>query len=197
MSGRLAAKFCHVVLTQWKHLESDGRTRYHGQSFDICHRWRTIAVRPDDDVVDNIAPGLDEPIFGQIGETSRIPQNFEAVKFLSPQNSTQNFSEARVVIGHAGIARSSQRSNCASRTADVPSRRLREHRNDHQLATANSFVTFRAYTFSKTLKGWLHCSSKQISDLRRACVFEQGATYRLSQERDHALTQRERKYASD
>lgn len=30
MSGRLAGKFCHVVLTQWKHLENDGRTRYQG-----------------------------------------------------------------------------------------------------------------------------------------------------------------------
>lgn len=30
MSGRLAVKFCHVVLTQWKHLEGNGRPRYQG-----------------------------------------------------------------------------------------------------------------------------------------------------------------------
>lgn len=88
------------------------------------------------DVVDNIAPGLDEPIFGQIGETSRIPQNFEAVKFLSPQEFNARFSEARVVIGHAGIG-TILTAQQLRKPVLLMSRRAAygEHRNDHQLAT--------------------------------------------------------------
>lgn len=88
------------------------------------------------DVVDRIAEEIDEPIFGQIGKTSRVPRNFEAVKFLSPQEFNARFSEARVVIGHAGIG-TILTAQQLRKPVLLMSRRAAfgEHRNDHQLAT--------------------------------------------------------------
>lgn len=90
------------------------------------------------DVVDSIAATLDETIFGQIGETSRVPKNFEAVKFLSPKEFNARFSEARVVIGHAGIG-TILTAQQLRKPVLLMSRRAAfgEHRNDHQLATVD------------------------------------------------------------
>lgn len=88
------------------------------------------------DVVDSIAASLDEPIFGQLGETKRLPRNFEAVKFLSPREFNAKFAEARVVVGHAGIG-TILTAQQLRKPVLLMSRRAEfgEHRNDHQMAT--------------------------------------------------------------
>lgn len=86
--------------------------------------------------LDEVAPTLGEPVFGQIGESPYRPVNFETVPFLSPQEFKARFAAARVIVGHAGIG-----TILSGLKAEKPlvlmARRaaLGEHRNDHQLAT--------------------------------------------------------------
>lgn len=87
--------------------------------------------------LDEVAPDLKEEIVGQIGAGSYLPKNFESVQRLDPVTFNNTFLAARVVVAHAGIgtvlsARKFQK------PLMVMARRAsaREHRNDHQLATA-------------------------------------------------------------
>lgn len=87
--------------------------------------------------LDEVAATLEEPVFGQIGESPARPQHFETVAFLSPQEFRNRFAAARVIVGHAGIG-----TILSGLKAEKPlvlmARRaaMGEHRNDHQLATA-------------------------------------------------------------
>lgn len=87
--------------------------------------------------LDEVAPRLDEPVFGQIGNSPVAPQHFESTAFLAPQAFRERFAAARVIVGHAGIG-----TILSGLKAEKPlvlmARRaaLGEHRNDHQMATA-------------------------------------------------------------
>jgi UDP-N-acetylglucosamine transferase subunit ALG13 len=86
--------------------------------------------------LDEIADQIDEPIFGQIGASTYTPKHFEVADFLTPSDFGKHFSEARVIVSHAGIG-----TILSGMKAEKPlllmARRagLGEHRNDHQLAT--------------------------------------------------------------
>ena len=88
--------------------------------------------------MDEVAPGLQEAIFGQIGNARVKPANFESVDFLAPREFKQHFDAARVIVGHAGIG-----TILSGLKAEKPlvlmARRVAfgEHRNDHQLATVS------------------------------------------------------------
>lgn len=88
------------------------------------------------DALDEVAPDLAEPIFGQIGNSPTQPRNFESVPFLSPAEFKTRFAQARVIVSHAGIG-----TILSGLKAEKPlvlmARRaaLGEHRNDHQMAT--------------------------------------------------------------
>ena len=88
------------------------------------------------DALDEVAPHLAEPVFGQIGNSPRRPRNFESVPFLSPVEFKTRFAQARVIVSHAGIG-----TILSGMKAEKPlvlmARRaaLGEHRNDHQMAT--------------------------------------------------------------
>ena len=88
-------------------------------------------------VLDQVAPQLDEEVFGQIGAGSYVPMHFDAVRRLPPAEFNDRFSNARMIVGHAGIGTilSGQK---FGKTLALMARRhaLGEHRNDHQLATA-------------------------------------------------------------
>lgn len=87
-------------------------------------------------VLDEVAPTLSEPVFGQIGATAWRPTNFESVDFLSPADFRAHFAAARIIVGHAGIG-----TILSGLKEEKPlvlmARRaaMGEHRNDHQLAT--------------------------------------------------------------
>ena len=94
--------------------------------------------------MDEVAPGLQEAIFGQIGNARVKPANFESVDFLAPREFKQHFDAARVIqqcsriVSHAGIG-----TILSGLKAEKPlvlmARRVAfgEHRNDHQLATVS------------------------------------------------------------
>ncbi|MGO4855242.1 glycosyltransferase [Phaeovulum sp. W22_SRMD_FR3] len=87
--------------------------------------------------LDEVAPQINEPIFGQIGKSAKYrPQNFDSVDLLSPEDFGTRFANARVIVGHAGIGtilsglKSQKPLLLMARRAAFG-----EHRNDHQLAT--------------------------------------------------------------
>jgi UDP-N-acetylglucosamine transferase subunit ALG13 len=83
---------------------------------------------------------ITDKVFGQIGEGSYEPKNFEFKRFLDKETFDDCISSARLVIGHAGIGVIIQALNSKvpllvlARRAD-----LGEHVNNHQIATANKF----------------------------------------------------------
>jgi len=91
--------------------------------------------------IDKIAPQLEgHEIIVQAPLENYEPLHFKTVKFLNPLKFQQIFDRAEFIISHAGMgtilsAMSSQK------TLIIMPRRLKfgEHRNDHQVATANKF----------------------------------------------------------
>lgn len=86
--------------------------------------------------LDEVAPELDEPAFGQIGHGRFRPEHFESVDFLSPRDFRDRFAAARVIVAHAGIGTILSGLK-AQKPLVLMARRAEfgEHRNDHQLAT--------------------------------------------------------------
>lgn len=101
--------------------------------------------------LDAVAADLDEPVFGQIGTTSYVPQNFEHVDFLDPSGFGTRFEAARVIVGHAGIGTilSGQKAGkplvLMARRADQG-----EHRNDHQTQTVAQVRRFEGVHIIET-----------------------------------------------
>ncbi len=85
--------------------------------------------------------GVHGEVFAQIGATDRRPEYIAAQPFLDPQDFRRVFEQADLVVGHAGMG-----TILSSLTAEKPllvmPRRASagEHRNDHQLATAQYFT---------------------------------------------------------
>lgn len=89
------------------------------------------------EMLDRVAPHLQEEIVGQIGVGSYRPSNFNAVDQLDPQTFNQTFKSSRVVVGHAGIGTVLSGRKFQKPLVLMPRRAAAgEHRNDHQLATA-------------------------------------------------------------
>lgn len=85
----------------------------------------------------DLAPRLGEPILAQTG---RCDQNWPGLQHqpsFTPQEYKSHFQEARVVVAHAGIGSILSAKRWNKPLIIMPRRyHLREHRNDHQLATA-------------------------------------------------------------
>lgn len=88
--------------------------------------------------MDNIAETINEPIFGQIGQSDEKPLHYETVESLAPLDFAEKINSARLIVSHAGIGTilSAQR---AKKSIILMPRlaTLGEHRNDHQIATCN------------------------------------------------------------
>lgn len=78
-------------------------------------------------------------VFGQIGEPhdgGYEPRNFEWVSRLSAVDYAKRFVEADVIVSHAGMGSIITALHHGKPIVIMPRwARLREHRNDHQLAT--------------------------------------------------------------
>lgn len=87
-------------------------------------------------ILDDLAPALGEPVFGQIGDARYAPTNFAAVARLSDSDFQAKLKSARAIVAHAGIG-TVLRARQSNKPIIVFPRRaaLHEHRNDHQLAT--------------------------------------------------------------
>lgn len=86
--------------------------------------------------MDGIAERLNERIVAQIGPDPGPYPNLETRTSLSPAAFKALFSDARVVVAHAGIGTVLSAQKCEKPLILMPRRHdLSEHRNDHQMAT--------------------------------------------------------------
>lgn len=83
-------------------------------------------------------------VFAQIadpGPRGYFPRNFEWERFLSPEEFDRRFSEARLIIAHAGMGSIISALMAAKPIVIMPRcASLNEHRSDHQHATAQKFL---------------------------------------------------------
>ena len=78
-----------------------------------------------------------EEVFAQVGESGIEPGNIESAQFLGPDDCREQIEKADVVVAHAGMGTIISALEMAKPVIVFPRRaELGEHRNDHQLATA-------------------------------------------------------------
>lgn len=91
------------------------------------------------DAMDALAPGLGEPVIAQAGAEAD-PARWPALDMrarLAPASFEALFAEARAVVAHAGVGTILSAKRLRKPLIVLPRRAaLKEHRNDHQLATA-------------------------------------------------------------
>lgn len=89
------------------------------------------------DAMDEVAAGLSEPVIAQTGQTGTAWTHLEAHATLPPARFDEFFTNARLIVAHAGIGTILSAKRWGRPLVIVPRRHdLGEHRNDHQLATA-------------------------------------------------------------
>ena len=90
-------------------------------------------------MVDEIAPELGgEEIVAQSCNGKYAPRNFSTRQFIPPAEFEQIMNQARLIIAHAGTGSIVGAMQRHKPLVVVPRKaELREHRNDHQLATAD------------------------------------------------------------
>lgn len=80
-------------------------------------------------------------VFGQIGAARYKPRHFPFASFLGPAEFDSHVQECSAVVGHAGTGTIISALYCGKPMLVLPRlSRLRETRNDHQLATAARFA---------------------------------------------------------
>ncbi len=91
--------------------------------------------------VDECAPTLSEKIFAQIGRSKIQPKNIQFKGFLDPDEFSNTFDTASLVIAHAGMGTIITALELGKPIIVMPRQAaLGEHRNDHQFATAKRFL---------------------------------------------------------
>ncbi|QIG79528.1 glycosyltransferase [Stakelama tenebrarum] len=87
-------------------------------------------------LVDTIAPELSEAVFAQIGASSYEPKNMKWRSVVDPIEFETMIEEASFIVSHAGIGTVVMAQRHLKPLILFPRlSTLREHRNDHQLAT--------------------------------------------------------------
>lgn len=90
------------------------------------------------------AAGTGPEIFGQIGALSHgnyKPRHFEWVERLSPHDFDERFAQAELIVSHAGMGSIISALQAGKQIVIMPRRtHLREHRNDHQVATVQKMA---------------------------------------------------------
>jgi UDP-N-acetylglucosamine transferase subunit ALG13 len=88
--------------------------------------------------MDDLAATLSEEIFAQIGHASYTPVHMQWAPTLRPDEFEAKFTSASVIVSHAGIGTILTAQKYRKPLVLVPRlAQYGEHRNDHQLATAN------------------------------------------------------------
>ena len=89
--------------------------------------------------MDRLAPRLDERVVAQVGPDAGAYANLETHARLDPETFEALFKEARLIVAHAGIGTVLAACRHEKPLVLMPRRHsLGEHRNDHQLATAEA-----------------------------------------------------------
>jgi UDP-N-acetylglucosamine transferase subunit ALG13 len=80
------------------------------------------------------------PVFAQIGPSRLRPRHIEYAQFVSPVECARRMKEASAVVAHAGMGTILTALELGKPLLVLPRRAaLGEHRNEHQLATAQRF----------------------------------------------------------
>jgi len=88
-------------------------------------------------ILDEVAPQLNEEVVAQVHRSSYCPQHIKTVGFLPPDEFDNLFSQARLIVAHAGmgtILSAFQQNKPIIIFPRIAA--LGEHRNEHQLSTA-------------------------------------------------------------
>jgi UDP-N-acetylglucosamine transferase subunit ALG13 len=81
-------------------------------------------------------------VFAQVGPTEAPPKHIEWTRFLDPPEFRKRVQEARVIVAHAGMGSILTALEVGKPILVMPRRGdLRETRNDHQVATAERFLS--------------------------------------------------------
>lgn len=84
-------------------------------------------------------------LFAQIGPTRYRPKRFESVPFLDADSYRERLESARAIVAHAGMGSILKAMQLGKPILIMPRRAdLGEHRNDHQMATAQRFETYES-----------------------------------------------------
>jgi UDP-N-acetylglucosamine transferase subunit ALG13 len=93
------------------------------------------------DIVDRAAPALSEEVVAQIGDSDLEPRNLRWQRSVDPNEFERRFIAARLIVGHAGIGTVLMALRNNKALIVMPRRAaLREHRNDHQMATCRALT---------------------------------------------------------
>ena len=88
-------------------------------------------------MLDEIAPQLDEEIVAQVNGSGYLPRHINTIDMLPPDEFDRLFSSARLIVAHAGIGTIITAMQQQKPIIIFPRiAALGEHRNEHQLATA-------------------------------------------------------------
>lgn len=91
-------------------------------------------------IVDEVAPQLSEEIIAQVFKCGFEPKNIKTVNFLAPDEFNELFDKARLIVSHAGMGTILSALQKHKPIIIFPRiAALGEHRNEHQLATAEKF----------------------------------------------------------
>ena len=91
-------------------------------------------------IVDEIAPQLGEEIIAQVYKCGFEPKHIKTINFLAPDEFNDLFDKARLIVSHAGMGTILSALQKHKPIIIFPRiAALGEHRNEHQLATAEKF----------------------------------------------------------
>lgn len=88
-------------------------------------------------IVDEVAINLDEEIIAQVYKSKYVAKNIRTVEFLPPDEFNKLFNQSRLIVSHAGMGTIISALKQHKPIIIFPRiAALGEHRNEHQLATA-------------------------------------------------------------
>jgi len=131
-------------------------------------------------IIDEVAPQLNEDVVAQVHHSSYHPQHIKTVGFLPPDEFDKLFSEARLVVSHAGMG--SILSALQQEKPIIVFPRIAamgEHRNEHQLATA--------YKMRK--QGWVYVATDEAELKSLLLTRDLHPLFRIGSAGDESLTQ--------
>ena len=129
-------------------------------------------------MLDEIAPQLDEEIVAQVNGSQYLPHHVNTIDILPPDEFDKLFKRARLIVAHAGIGTIISAMQYQKPIIIFPRiAALSEHRNEHQLATANKMKE-AGWVYVATEKEELQ-SLLSRSDLHPLCSIGNGASESL------------------
>lgn len=107
----------------------------------------------------------DTQVFAQVGDTLFTPKHMTYVKKLTPAEYSEKFSQAKVVVSHVGMGTIIAGLENAKPLVLMPRLASKgEHRNDHQLGTAEQFAKYKQISFVKTAEELAAALTRNLSE---------------------------------